>query len=180
MFGALKFRDEFCFVAPGILPQLYAAGSTGGTAIPVAGAVPTTNAGVTTPGGNYNDLKKWTFVVQCGSGSANALYQAWIGGASASNGTFSMLPATSTTQFSNSGTYGFSAQSASNGIMVMEIRGEYISGLGSNVQWIKPIVSITNGSANVACLSLGGLSGVSPASLGDFNAGFVLAETDAF
>lgn len=177
MFGALKFRDEFCFVQPGILPQLYAAGSVGGTPIPVA-CLNTTSAG---PVGNYADFRRWVAIVNLGSGSANALYQAWWGGASASNGTFSMLPSASTSQFSNSGTYGFSAQSASNGILVLDIRGEFITGLNSGVAWLKPIVSITNGSANVACMVLAYEGGTSPASLYDYSQGnAVLQEVDSF
>lgn len=182
MFATLKFRNEFCFVQPGLQPQILNTGSTGGTAIPVA-CLNTTSAGAS---GNYLDLKKWVAIVQTGSGSTNTLWNAWWGGASASGGTFSMLPASSTSTFSASQTYGNSAQYASAATLVMEIRGEYISGLGSNVTWIKPIVSLSNASAYGACLSLGFDSGISPASFGDYNPAvngssqFVLQETDSF
>lgn len=111
-----------------------------------------------------------------------------------------MLPASSTSTFSGSGSYGSvfvvnssnSAQSysflgsayGSAATIVMEIRGEYINGLGSNFSWIKPVMSITTASAYAALLSLAFEGGADQASLYDFNSyngqGFCLQETDAF
>ncbi len=180
MFANLKFRDEFSFPALGLLPQNRATGSYAGAAIPVAAAL-ATSAG---PAGNYANFKKWVAIVLTGSGAAGSLYNAWWGGASASGGTFSMLPASSTATFSGStlyvagasnsvGTYGSAAA------IVMEIRGEYINGLNSGITWLAPIVSITGASAYAAAIVFAFDSGSEQASLYD-QSGFVLAETDSF
>lgn len=175
MFATLKFRDAFSFPALGIPPQLYATGSTAGNAVQVAAA----NATSAGPAGNYADFKKWVFIAQTGSGGATTLWNAWIGGASASGGTFSALPASSTSTFSGSATYGVSTQYGSAAAIVMEIRGEYIQNLGSGVTWLKPIVSISGASGYMSCLSLAFDSGSDPASLYDLS-GYVLQETDSF
>ncbi len=181
MFANLKFRDVFSFAALGIPPQLYATGSTAGAAIQVT-CGQATSAG---PAGNYANFKKWAFVLSMGSGGATTLWNAWINGGSGSAGSASvMLPASSTSTFSGSATYGTSVQYASAGVLVMEIRGEYIAGLGSNFSWIRPVASITNASAYMSLLSLAYESGCEQASLYDFNSvngvGFCPQETDAF
>jgi hypothetical protein len=185
MFAALTFRNVFSFPALGIPPQLYATGSAAGTAIQVT-AGQATSAG---PAGNYANFKKWVFILQTGSGATTTLWNAWIAGGSGSAGSASiMLPASSTSTFSGSGTYGVTTQFGSAGVLVMEIRGEYINGLNSNFSWIKPVMSITGASAYAALLSLAFLGGSEQASLYDFNSttsagvttGFCMQETDAF
>lgn len=183
MFANVKFRDVFSFPALGIPPQLYATGSTAGTAIQVA-CGQATSAG---PTGNYANFKKWVFILQMGSGANTTLWNAWINGGSGSAGSASvMLPASSTSTFSGSASYGSGSLSnyASAGVLVMEIRGEYINGLGSNFTWIRPVMSITGASAYAALLSLAFDGGIYPASLYDFNSsvgvGFCPQETDAF
>jgi hypothetical protein len=172
-----KFRDEFAFPQLGIPPQLYATGSTAGNAIQVA-AGQATSAG---PAGNYGNFKKWAFILQTGSGAATTLWNAWIAAGSGSAGSASvMLPASSTSTFSGSGTYGIATQFGSAAAIVMEVRGEYIQGLNSGFSWIKPVMSITTASAYAALLSLAYASGSEQASLYDVNSGFVLQETDAF
>src|SRR5271154_6099194 len=139
MFAAYTFRNAFAFPALGIPPSIYATGSAAGTAIQVACAT-ATSAG---PAGNYGDFKKWVFILQTGSGGATSLFNAWIAGGSGSSTSASvMVPATSTSTFSGSGTYGISTQFGSAGVIVMEIRGEYINGLNSNFSWIRPVMSI--------------------------------------
>ncbi len=181
MFAALKFRDEFSFPALGLLPQNRATGSFAGAAIPVA-AAQATSAG---PAGNYANFKKWIAIVLTGSGAAGSLYNAWWGGASASGGTFSPLPASSTSTFSGSTNYIAGASASGGGTygsaaaLVMEIRGEYIQGLNSGITWIAPIVSISGASAYAAITVFAFDSGTNQASLFDAT-GFVLQETDAF
>ncbi len=180
MFAALKFRDEFSFPALGILPQNRATGSFAGAAIPVA-AAQVTSAG---PVGNYANFKKWVAIVLTGSGGATSQFNAWWGGASASGGTFSALPASSTSTFSGSTQYiaGASASAGTYGsanAFVMEIRGEYINGLNSGITWIAPIISISGVSAYAAAVVFAFDSGSNQASLYD-QLGFVLQETDAF
>lgn len=170
-FASMKFRDAFGFPVPGIPPLIYAAGSVGGTAVPVTG--PT------------NTFNKWVFVAQTGSGAAANTFNFWIGGASASGGTFSMLPASSTliisASNSASATGSGSLTFGSNALVVMEIRQEYILGLGSGVTFIKPIMSVTTGSCYAAVLGMGFLSQYEPASNYDFNSStYVIAETDSF
>ncbi len=106
MFANLKFRDIFAFPAGGIPPLIYATGSAKGTAFPVT-ASQATSVG---PAGNYADFRKWVAVLNTGSGATTTLWNAWWGGASASGGTFSILPATSTSTFSGSATYGITTQ----------------------------------------------------------------------
>lgn len=170
-FASMKFRDAFGFPVPGIPPLIYAAGSVGGTAVPVTGPI--------------NTFNKWVFVAQMGSGAAANTFNFWIGGASASGGTFSMLPASSTqiisASNSASATGSGSLTFGSNALAVMEIRQEYILGLGSNIKFIKPIMSVTTGSCYAAVLGMGFLSQYEPASNYDFNSStYVVAETDSF
>lgn len=171
-FASMKFRDAFGFPVPGIPPLIYAAGSTGGTAIPVSAA-------------NGNVFKKWVFIAQMGSGAAANTFNFWIGGASASGGTFSVLPASSTAIISSSNSASAtgigSTTFGSNALVVMEIRGEYIQGLNLGITWIKPIMSVTTGSCYAAVLAMGFLSEYEPASNYDFQSStYVMAETDAF
>jgi len=186
MFANLKFRDEFSFPVAALLPQNRATGSYGGGVIPTGASY----AASTGPAGNYANFKKWVAIVLTGSGGATTLWNAWWGGASASNGTFSMLPASSTSTFSGSQTYvaAASAQYGSAACFVMEVRGEYLQGLNSagaygstGITWIQPIVSISGVSAYTAILTFAFDSGTSQASLYDVNsAAYVLQETDAF
>lgn len=168
MFANQKFRDCFAFPTLGIPPQLYNTGSTGGGVIAVAGTAP---------------FGKWVFIGQTGCGAATTLWNFWIGGASASNGTFSALPATSTSTFSGSNSYSAAGAGSlvfgSKTNVVMEIRAEYLQGLGSGVTWIRPIMSITTASAYAAMLSLAFSAESQPAYLYD-TVGAVFAETDAF
>ncbi len=94
-----------------------------------------------------------------------------------------MLPASSTSTFSGSNSFALAGPGSlvygSNANVVMEIRAEYLAGLGSNYSWIKPVMSITGASAFAALLSLGFVSGSEPASNYD-SVGSVFAETDAF
>ena len=66
MFANVKFRDVFSFPAAGIPPQLYATGSTAGTAIQVTCGQAASNG----PQGNYANFKKWVALVQLGSGAS--------------------------------------------------------------------------------------------------------------
>ncbi len=181
MFASLKFRDEFSFPALGLLPQNRATGSFAGAAIPVAAAL-ATSAG---PAGNYANFKKWIAIVLTGSGAAGSMINAWWGGASASGGTFSMLPASSTGTYSGSTPYIAGASASAPGTygsaaaIVMEIRGEYINGLNQGITWIAPIVSVGGASAYAAAVVFAFDSGSDQASLYD-QTGFVLAETDSF
>ena len=177
MFANVKFRDVFSFPAIGIVPQILATGSIAGSAIQVACGL-ATSAG---PAGNQANFKKWAFIMQTGSAAATTLFNAWIAAGSGSATSASvMLPASSTSTFSGSGTYGVSTQFGSTAVVVMEIRGEYINGLGSNFTWIRPVMSVTNASGVAALLSLAFDGGCEQASLYDFNTGFCLQETDAF
>jgi len=177
MFANVKFRDAFCFQAPGIAPQILATGSIAGSSMPVVASL-ATSAG---PAGNYNNFKKWVFIVQTGSAAATSLFNAWVaGGSTSGTGASIMLPSTSTSTFSGSGTYGISTQFGSYATMVMEVRGEYLTGCGSVINWIRPVLSVTNASAVAACLSLAFLGGGEQASLYDVNTGWCLQETDAF
>ncbi len=171
-FASMKFRDAFGFPVPGIPPLIYNTGSVGGTAVPVTAA-----------GGNV--FKKWVFIGQTGSGAVTTLWNFWIGGASASGGTFSVLPASSTLVFSGSNSAAAtgvgSTTFGSQALVVMEIRQEYIQGLNSGITWIKPIMSITTASAYGAVLGMGFLSEYEPASNYDWHSStFVFAETDSF
>lgn len=171
-FASEKFRDVFGFPVPGIPPLIYAAGSVGGTAIPVAG----------TPSPTFG---KWVFIGMMGSGAAANTFNFWIGGASASGGTFSALPSSSTAIISGSNSASAtgigSTTFGSNALVVMEIRQEYLQGLHSGITWIKPIMSITTGSCYAAVLAMGFLSQYEPASNYDFNSStYVIAETDSF
>lgn len=176
MFGTKTFRNVFGFVPLGIAPGLYATGSVAGTAIQVAA--------VGSNSGNVAPFRKWVFVGQTGSGGATTLWNAWIAAGSGSAGSASvMLPATSTSTFSGSNSFAAAGVGSlvfgSQMNLVMEIRAEYIAGLGSNFTWIKPVMSITGASAYAALLSLGFLSGTEPASNYDV-VGAVFQETDAF
>lgn len=186
MFANLKFRDVFSnpvIASSGLGPSLASTGSHGYGAIPVA-AAQATSAG---PAGNYANFKKWVALVQIGSVPTTTLLNAWWGGASASGGTYSMLPASSTLTYSLSASYsqslGFGGGSISNypslgGWAAMEIRGEYINGLNSGITWIQPIVSLTNSTANIACLSLAFEAGSQQASF--YDATPIITETDSF
>ncbi len=176
MFANLKFRDIFAFPANGVPPLIYATGSAKGTAFPVT-ASQATSLG---PVGNYADFRKWVAVLNTGSGATTTLWNAWWGGASASNGTFSILPATSTSTFSGSATYGITTQFGSAAAIVMEVRAEYLQGLNSGITWLAPIMSITTASAYASLQVYAFDAGSNQASNYDVNVGYVLQETDAF
>ncbi len=171
-----KFRDVFGFPTLGIPPQVYATGSVAGPAIQVAA--------VGSASGNIAPFRKWVFVGQTGSGATTTLWNAWIAAGSGSGASASViLPATSTSTFSGSNSFAATAAGSvvfgSQCYIVMEIRGEYIAGLGSNFSWIKPVMSISGASACAALLALGTVSGSEPASNYDVT-GAVFQETDAF
>jgi hypothetical protein len=167
-FATDKFRDTMIFCATGIPPVLYNVGSTGGSAIPISG--------------QSCPAKKFCFIGQTGSGATTTIWTFWVGGASASNGTFSMLPSTSVS-FSASQNFSTSASGSvygSAGCVVIELREEAIANLNSGVTWIKPIMSITTASAYGAMLALGYVSDYEPASLFDQPLGIVIGEQDMF
>lgn len=167
-FATDKFRDHMIFCATGIPPQVYNTGSTGGTAINIAG--------------QGTPAKKFAFIAMTGSGATTTNWTFWVGGASASNGTFSMIPSTSLT-FSASQNFSTSASGSvygSAGYAIIELREEAIANLNSGITWIKPIMSITTASANGAMLALGYISDYLPASYYDTPVGCVIGEADAF
>ncbi len=172
--ASCKFRDMFSFPALGLPPQIRAAGSFAGTPIAVAALGSNT--------GNVGGAKKWVFIGMTGSGDPASLWNFWVGGGSASTGR-SILPGTSTTTFSGSNSFSAtgvgSLSFGSNALVVIEVRQEYIQGLGSFIQWIAPIMSITTGSANGALLSMATLYGAEPASNYD-RYGTVFLEVDAY
>lgn len=174
-FATDKFRDTMGFLATGIQPGVINTGSTGGSAIPLAGQ--------TAP------FKKFAFIFSLGSCATTTTYNAWLGGASASGGTFSMIPNTSTFVVSGSANYSaltgsISGQSGSvygsAGQLVIEIREEAIANLNSGITWLKPIISVTTASGNVNVLALGYVSDYEPASKYDQPLGTVLQEVDCF
>jgi hypothetical protein len=175
MFATKKFRDVFSFpTSPSIPPQLYATGSKNGSGVAVAALGSAT--------GNVAGFKKWVFVGQTGSGGVATTWNFWVSGGSVSGGN-SMLPATSTSVFSGSNSFAATAAGSvvfgSNANVVIEVRAEYLGGLGSNILWIQPVMSITGASAYAALLALAFLSGSEPASLYD-STGAVFMELDAF
>jgi hypothetical protein len=176
MFATKKFRDVFSFpvLGCGIPPAVYATGSKAGSGLAVAALGSAT--------GNVAGFKKWVFLGLCGSGGATTAYNFWVSGGSISGGN-SMLPATSTSTFSGANSYSASGTGSlsfgSTAVVVMEVRAEYLAGLGSGILWIQPVMSITGASGTAALLSLAFLSGSEPASLYDA-VGTVFAETDAF
>ncbi len=174
-FATDRFRDTMIFCQTALQPTVYATGSTGGTAINIAGQ--------TCP------AKKFVLIGQPGSGAATTQWNFWWGGASASNGTFSMIPSASTPLVSGSANYsasatGISAQSGSvygsAGVLVVEIREEAIANLNSGITWIKPIMSVTGASGTGAVLAIGFVSDYEPASYYDQPLGAVIAEADCF
>lgn len=174
-FATDRFRDTFLFCQTAIEPTVYATGSVGGLAIPLAGQ--------TCP------AKKFVLIGQPGSGAATTQWNFWWGGASASGGTYSMIPSASTPIVSGSANYsasatGISAQSGSvygsAGVLVVEIREEAIANLNSGITWIRPIMSVTGASGIGAVLAMGFVCDYEPASLYDQPLGAVIAESDAF
>ncbi len=174
MFATKKFRDVFSFPALGIPPQLYATGSASGTQFAVAALGSAT--------GNVGGFKKWVFIGMTGSGATTTTWNFWVSGGSASTGN-SALPSTSTSIFSGSNSFAATGVGSlvfgSQANVVMEVRAEYLAGLGSTINWIRPIMSITGASAYGALLSLAFLAGAEPASNYDV-VGAVFQETDAF
>jgi hypothetical protein len=176
MFATKKFRDVFSFPVVGgaIPPQLYATGSRNGSGQAVAALGSAT--------GNVAGFKKWLFIAQTGSGGATTAFNFWVSGGSVSGGN-SMLPATSTLTYSGANSFSAAGTGSlvfgSNMSVVIEVRQEYLLGLGSNVLWIQPVMSITGASAYASMLALAFLSGSEPASLYDAT-GAVFAELDAY
>ena len=165
MFASLKFRDAFAFpVGHGLAPQLLNTGSIGGTIVPVTASA--------------NIHRRWAFLILTGSGATTTVWDAWIGGASASAGTYSALPATSMATLSGSASLGV-GQYGSNKAILLETRGEYLQGLNSGITWIRPIISVTTASAYAACVALGYLGGYRPAKDYDVNTLYCV-EVDAF
>lgn len=174
-FATDRFRDTMLFCQTALEPTVYATGSVGGTAIPISGQ--------TCP------AKKFVLIGQPGSGGATTGWTFWWGGASASGGTFSMIPSASTAMVSGSTNYsasqtgipaGSGSVYGSAGVVVIEIREEAIANLNSGITWIKPIMSVTGASGNGAVLALGFVSDYEPASYYDQPVGAVVVEADAF
>lgn len=174
MFASKKFRDVFAFPALGVPPQLYATGSASGGQFAVAALGSNT--------GNVAGFKKWVFVGMTGSGATTTLWNFWVSGGSASTGN-AMLPATSTAVFSGSNSFAATGVGSlafgSQCNVVIEVRQEYLAGLNSTINWIRPIMSVSGASAYGAVLSLAFLSGSEPASNFD-KIGAVFYELDAF
>ena len=174
-FATDRFRDTMLFCQTALEPTVYATGSVGGSPIPISGQ--------TCP------AKKFVLIGQPGSGAATTQWNFWWGGASASGGTFSMIPSASVGLISGSTNYSASTATVpagsgsvygSAGVVVIEIREEAIANLNSGITWIKPIMSVTGASGTGAVLALGYVSDYEPASYYDQPIGTVLVEADAF
>lgn len=154
MFASLKFRDVFTEVNTGILPALYAAGSSIGSAISMIG------------------MRKVVFHVYAGSGAAGSaqllLYAASVSagtGSTALNGSGSLL---------TSALVG-SLASASGGTAVVELRGEFLEN-NSVGPWVFPVLSVSGGSINAILVAQGYLRSYEPA-LNYDTTGYVKSET---
>lgn len=161
-----KFRDTNGFPGAGIMPQILATGSIGTAPIPL-----------TSPA---NMFRRMAFLGYTGSGGATTLYNAWVGGASASNGTFSVLPSTAISVFSGSASYGISTQFGSGALFMIDVRLDAIRALNSGVSWIKGIMSVTTASGTGMMIPIGYNPIYQPASFYDANGGFVNQEADMF
>jgi hypothetical protein len=153
MFSSLKFRDVFTIVNANFPPALYNVGSSVGSAISMVGA------------------RKAIFHLSAGSGGAGSaqllLYAASVSGGTGStvlNGTGSLL---------TSALVG-SLASASGGVAVVEIRGEFLEN-ASVGPWIFPVLSTSGGSINATVLAHLFLRNYEPASLAD-TTGYVKSE----
>lgn len=174
-FATDKFHDGMMFIQVAMPPIILATGSLGGTAIPLS-----------TQG---CPAKKFVAIAQLGSGGATTTYQLWWGGASASGGTFSIIPSASTAIMSGSTNYsasqtgvpaGSGSVYGSAGVLLVEIREEAIANLNSGITWIKPILSVGGVSGTAAVLALGYVSDYEPASYYDQPVGYVIVEANAF
>lgn len=157
MFSSLKFRDVFSIVNANFPPALYAAGSSIGSAISMIGA------------------RKAVFHLTAGSGAAGSV-QLLLYAASVSGGTGSAVLG-GTGSLLTSALVG-SLASASGGIAVVEIRGEYLEN-NSVGPWIFPVLSASGGSINAALVSHLFLRNYEPASGFDTTA-YVKSETLLF
>lgn len=159
MFGAYKFRDLFAEIATGLLPT-----PTGFTAGSVAG-----NAIAMSP------FAKLFFQLYCGSGSPNTQVGMWLTFSSASGGTFTSAgnSVSLITMSTAPNSLGFVAD--------IEVRGEFMANFaGSNYLWVKPVVSVSAGSANGCVLCKGFVSDYDPASNFDTPAAYTNTEVDLF
>ena len=157
MFSSLKFRDVFTEVNTGLIPALYAAGSSVGSAISMTG------------------MRKVVFHVYGGSGAAGSA-QLLLYAASVSAGTGSTVLG-GTGSLLTSALVG-SLASASGGVAVVELRGEYLEN-NSVGPWIFPVLSVSGGSMTAIVTAHGFLRNFEPASNYDTTA-FVKNETDLF
>lgn len=154
MFASLKFRDVFTELNAGFPPALYNVGSSVGSAI------------------NMTGVRKALFHVTAGSGGAGSA-QLLLYAASVSAGTGSAVLG-GTGSLLTSALVG-SLASASGGIAVVEVRGEYLEN-NSVGPWIFPVLSTSGGSINVAVLAHGFLRSYEPASNYDTTS-YVKSET---
>jgi hypothetical protein len=148
-FANLKFRDVFSELNSGIIPAVYAPGSTVGSATTMTGR------------------DKLVAHLDMGSGGA-ASARLFFYAASVSTGTGSASVGVSSLAYA-------SATSASGGTTVLELRGEYLA--DRNVgPWVFPVLSVS-GASVVAAVHLNGfVEKYKPASFND-TAGYTQSET---
>jgi hypothetical protein len=154
MFSSLKFRDVFSEINANFPPALYAAGSSIGSAISMVGA------------------RKVIFHLTAGSGGAGSA-QMLLYAASVSGGTGSAVLGGSGSLLT-SALVG-SLTSASGGVAVVEVRGEYLEN-NSVGPWLFPVLSVSGGSLNVAMVAHSFLRNYEPASNYD-TTNYVKSET---
>lgn len=148
-FANRKFRDVFAYINTGVLPGLVAAGSSAGSAI------------------NMTGVRKLLFNLYGGSGGAASarllLYGATdsTGAGSTLLGSTDVLPA--------------SATSASGGVVVADLRGEYVE-TNSAGPYVIPVASVGGGSMNIALTAFGYLCSYNPAYNNDAPPAFVRDE----
>lgn len=148
MFANRKFRDVFAFLNTGILPGIAAAGSSVTSAI------------------NMTGMRKVVYELYGGSGVGSA--QLVLYGAPASTGVGSTAIGSTSLLYA-------SATSASGGVIVADIRGEYL-GNASTGPWLFAVASLSGGSMNLALTAKGYLCSYNPALNNDAPATFVKAE----
>lgn len=151
-FANLKFRDVFSELNSGLIPAIYAPGSTVGSGIAMTGR------------------DKVVFHLDMGSGGA-ASAKLFVYAASASTGVGSTSVGASNVAYA-------SATSASGGTTVVEIRGENLA--DNNVgPWIFPVLSVSGASVVAGVHANGFVETYTPASYND-TPGYVQSEQDLF
>lgn len=149
MFANRKFRDVFALMNTGVLPGLFAAGSSATSAI------------------NMTGNRKLVYELYGGSGGT-ASAQLLIYGASVSAGTGSVLIGSTDLLFA-------SATSASGGVTVVDIRGEYVEN-NSTGPWVFAVQSVSGASMNLALTAKAYLCAYQPAFNNEVPATFVKSE----